>query len=350
MQRQTKIEQYGLILALIALFGFVVGSLLEPVILGLLIAMTLEPAMGWMTKHFRLPKVVSSALLTTAFIAIVIAPLVYVGWSISGDLRALAQKLASSETVQGLQHGNSQDLFSSVDKLLGKISVYVPVPLSEIQAALKSGVATIATFMVEQLTHLAGRVPVFLLDFILFSLTLFFALIDGPQWASTLFRVLPFRNEDTHVFFGVVRSITKGTILGSLAVGVLQGTIIGVAYFALDVPRPMFFALVTLLCSFVPFLGAGPTGLGGAIYLFANDSTAAGVGMLVVLLVASTSDNIVRPLLLKGEASLHPLLGLLSVIGGIALFGAMGLFLGPIVAALMMATIAMLDNSGIDAS
>jgi predicted PurR-regulated permease PerM len=350
MQRQTKIEQYGLILALIALFGFVVGSLLEPVILGLLIAMTLEPAMTWLTKHSKLPKALSSLLLTVGFIALVIAPLVYVGWSISGDLRALAQRLASSETVQDFQHGNSQDLYSAVNRVLEKISAYVPVPVSEIQAALKTAVASIATFIVEQLTHFAGKVPVFLLDFLLFSLTVFFALMDGPRWASTLFRVLPFRNEDTHVFFGVVRSITKGTILGSLAVGLVQGAIIGAAYFALDVPRPLFFALVTLLCSFVPFLGAGPTGLGGAIYLFANDSPGAGIAMLVTLAIAATSDNIVRPLLLKGEASMHPLLGLLSVIGGIAFFGAMGLFLGPIVAALMMATIAMLDNSGIDAA
>src|SRR5205823_2573263 len=100
-----------------------------------------------------------------------------------------------------------------------------------------------------------------------------------------------------------------------------------------------FFGSITVIFTFIPLFGGLPTGLGGVIYLILQHRYGAAIGMGIAFALASISDNIAKQWVLKGHSELHPLIGLISVLGGLKLFGFSGLFFGPLIAALTIAVI-----------
>lgn len=100
--------------------------------------------------------------------------------------------------------------------------------------------------------------------------------------------------------------------------------------------------MLTIVFGMVPIVGSSPVWIGATIYLFAKGSTGFGIVMLVGGLIIATSDNIVRPIILRGHSQMHPLLGLVSVFGAVNLLGAPGIFLGPIIAAVFVSFLKIL--------
>jgi predicted PurR-regulated permease PerM len=101
----------------------------------------------------------------------------------------------------------------------------------------------------------------------------------------------------------------------------------------------MLAVVVTIISSFIPLMGSAPAGIAGTLYLLIKGKFVHAIIMAVFFLLASLSDNVVKPWVLKGKTELHPMLGLMSVLGGLTLFGAAGLFLGPIITALTITVI-----------
>jgi predicted PurR-regulated permease PerM len=92
-----------------------------------------------------------------------------------------------------------------------------------------------------------------------------------------------------------------------------------------------------MLMAFVPVVGTVPVSAGASLYLFFNGHIGWGIVMSVGAILATISDNIVRPWVLKGASQLHPMLALISAFGAIQLLGPTGIFLGPVIAAVFVA-------------
>jgi predicted PurR-regulated permease PerM len=118
-----------------------------------------------------------------------------------------------------------------------------------------------------------------------------------------------------------------------------------VAALSLSIPNSMMAATAVLVCSFFPVIGSAPVTLGYAVYEFAATGSGHGFAMLIVAALIMTADNLVRPLFLKGTANLHPLIAFVGAFGGLEIFGFPGVFLGPIIAGLFIATLQILSES-----
>jgi predicted PurR-regulated permease PerM len=181
-----------------------------------------------------------------------------------------------------------------------------------------------------------GTLAFFLQLFILLY-AFFFFLIDGPAILRKILYYTPLAAEEEEQLLERFVSVTRATLKGSLLIGVIQGAAAGVAFWVAGVPGPAFWGTVMVVLSVIPALGAALVWIPAVIYLFLVGQIGAAVGLLLwCAVVVSTVDNFLRPRLIGRDARMSDLLILLSTLGGIVLFGAVGFIVGPIVAALFV--------------
>jgi len=118
------------------------------------------------------------------------------------------------------------------------------------------------------------------------------------------------------------------------------------SYLILGVPAAFLAAGATFLFAWIPLVGCSPVWLGGAIYLYSQAAILQAILMVVVGLMAGLVDNFVRPLVLQGRSKMHPLVSLVAIFGGIEMFGILGIFLGPILAAVLIALLQLWPEVG----
>ena len=177
----------------------------------------------------------------------------------------------------------------------------------------------------------------FLLQFFVMLYAVFFFLIDGPAILRQILYYTPLDGDEEEQLLERFVSVTRATLKGSLLIGVIQGAAAGVAFWVAGVPGPAFWGTVMVVLSVIPALGAALVWIPAVIYLFLVGQVAAAVGLLIwCAVVVSTLDNFLRPRLVGRDARMSDLLILLSTLGGIVLFGAVGFIVGPIVAALFV--------------
>ncbi len=352
MDRNLKLEKY-LIIGLFAwaFFSLTLG-LIAPILLGFFLAMVFHPIHKLLRKTLAGRETISAGLLTVGLTIGVIVPLVYMGAVIGKDLMNFANSLKDLPTLvdgESLTPDNSSInldfLLRFKERIYSKIEKIVAIPRSELDTQLNWVASTLGTELAKFLGFIAKSAPKLGLEIVFFILALFYGLLDGSKLGLYLKQTLPFNENEYQAFKQTSQQVTRGVILGSLLSGLTQGLLIGLGFWIFDIPRPFFFGLMTLIFSFIPFVGSAPAGIGGTIYLYANEHSGAALGMLIFFLVATFSDNVIKPLALKGKSELHALVALISVLGGLGLFGFSGLFLGPLSAALAIEGFRILGKS-----
>ena len=145
---------------------------------------------------------------------------------------------------------------------------------------------------------------------------------------------------DADVRVQVVQSFHEtaiSVIWATVAAAAAQSAVMLLSYLTLGVPAAFLAAGATFLFAWLPLVGSTPAWLAGAIYLYLQDAMLKAILMVVFGLMAGLIENFVRPLILKGRSKMHPLVSLVAIFGGIGMFGIMGIFLGPILAAVLIA-------------
>ncbi len=206
--------------------------------------------------------------------------------------------------------------------------------------------------IVEQLGEAAGRTGPFLmgalaaatrgtLSFFLQAFVLlyalFFFLVDGPALLRRILHYIPLDPRQKDELLERFVSVTRATLKGSLLIGLLQGGAAGFGFWMAGVPGSAVWGTVMTVLSILPAVGAAIVWIPAVIYLFAMGQVASAIGLLVwCAVVVSSIDNLLRPRLIGRDARMSDLLILISTLGGILLFGAVGFIVGPIVAALFV--------------
>lgn len=189
--------------------------------------------------------------------------------------------------------------------------------------------------------RLAKGIPDFLIQLTLALIAFYFLLVDGEKakdWALSLGAL---DRDVQEQLFGSVRESTLSAVMAGLAAAVSQSTLITAAFLLLDVPGAFLAGGLTFVFSWIPLVGTGPAILAAAGYLFAQGSEGKLVVMLGLGFLASVVDSVVRPIVLKGRAGMHPLVGFVAIVSGIRMFGILGVFIGPILAAMMLSLFRM---------
>lgn len=169
-------------------------------------------------------------------------------------------------------------------------------------------------------------------------ITVFFLYRDGERVLQQVHRVLHrFLGERVNDYLAAVGSMTKAVVWGLVATALAQGFVAGLGYWWAGVAAPVLLGAITALIAMIPFGTPFAWGTIG-VWLLVSGNTAEGIGLLLWgALVVSWVDNLVRPLVISNATRIPFLLVMFGVLGGLAAFGLVGLFLGPVVLAVLMA-------------
>jgi len=190
------------------------------------------------------------------------------------------------------------------------------------------------------LQNVLGRVTHAALDLGLFLLMLFFLLRDGGRLRAELQPISPFTEEQERQIFDHLERTIQGALQAVVVVPVVQGILAGIGFMMFGVPSPFVWGTAVILAATVPLVGSPLGWLPAVAYLVVKGHTGPAVGLLIYsTVVVSGSDNVIKPMVLRGSARIHPLLGFLSILGGVLAFGVFGFLIGPVVLSLVLSAI-----------
>lgn len=176
-----------------------------------------------------------------------------------------------------------------------------------------------------------------LLSLIIILYTMFFFLMDGDRLLYYLLYYLPLNDEDEKKLLTRFTSVTRATLKGTAVIGILQGSLAGLALHFAGIPSALFWAVAMMFLSVVPGIGTALVWGPAVIYLIVSGEYLVATLLAVYcVVVVGSIDNVLRPKLVGNDTRLHELMIFFSTLGGIMSFGFMGFVIGPIIAALFV--------------
>jgi predicted PurR-regulated permease PerM len=313
---------------------------LGPLAWAIFLAFLLQPLHVRLRRRLRNRPQASALILTLLMLILFVGPLTGLSAAFAaqvGDLLRFVQT-----TLAGQGQSNMLD-FSNVpwvrDLLVHAESLF-GIDAEQVKTWVQQGANT----TLQWLASFGGKV--FLgaigtaLGFVLTMFMLFFFIRDGQEMFDTARELIPMSNEYKARLFSHLAAVTRAMVLGTGLTALIQGTLVGIAFVIVGLPSPLVFGVIAVLASLLPFGGTALVWVPAAIVLAAQGHWGQTIFMVIwgVVLV-SLVDNVVRPMLVSGRANVGTLTVFIGVLGGLAAFGAIGLFLGPVVLALVIALI-----------
>ncbi len=321
-----------IIVGLFYLFYKVLSPFLSTIAWAMVLSITFYPLYNVFLKLIKRPW--AASLITLIIILmLIIGPFTYIVGSLVNEITNIYITIEDKgfETITKIQE---HPRFASVFE---KISSYKILEDFDLQEGTVTTLKAIGKYIAQHISDLFKNAVILIVSFIIMCLTIFYFLKDGAILTSYIKKLLPFTDKQKKRLEQRVKEMVIAAIYGGLAVGVAQGTLGGFAFFMFGISSPVFWGTTMAFFSLVPVFGTflvwGPAGL----ILILSGSYAKGIGLLLFgMLVISTVDNIIKPLIIGGRTKLHILLVFFSVLGGIKFFGFLGFILGPLIAALCL--------------
>jgi predicted PurR-regulated permease PerM len=236
-------------------------------------------------------------------------------------------------TQEQIQRGTDLEAFLAKIPGYDRLEPY----RAEILTKLGEIVQNVGAFLISRLSALTRGTVAFFFHVSLMLYAMFFFLKDGRAILDRILYYIPLPTEDEDRMVGRFVSVARATLRGTLVIGVVQGGLAGLAFALVGIPSAVFWGTLMAVLSMIPAVGTALVWLPATIYLLATGSVGRGLFLLAFCgLVVGMADNLLRPRLVGQDTKMHDLLILFSTLGGLLLFGALGLVLGPIVAALFV--------------
>lgn len=202
--------------------------------------------------------------------------------------------------------------------------------------------AQLADWVKQSLGYLGkflGGVGHYIMKLAVVTVTLFFCFRDGENAVEQLHKgLVQFLGKHQDIYLHAISNTTSAVVYGLVLTALSQGLLAGLGFYFFDVKAPALFGAVTALLALVPMVGAALVWLPIGLTLIMIDRVTDGIGVLLWgSLVVSTVDNVIRPLIISGAGRVPFLVVMFGVLGGLSAFGAVGLFLGPVILAVLLA-------------
>ncbi len=326
---------------LFLLTGWMLYRTLRPVFLwvgvGAFCAVLSQGPFGRLLRLFRGRRRTAAAACTFGVVVIVIAPLFFAGWAVLDEALDVASRLseqaeAAPRRDDGLPRGVPEIARRPIAWLRERI------PISNEQ--LRAGVAAVARRAVAAGSGVVSRAASIGIGLFLWVLSLYYFYVDGARWLDAAVELVPLPRRHSIALMREFRSVSYAVFFGNIVTALAQGVLGGVAFFLVGLSGAVLWGTLIALAGVLPLVGAVLVWGPAAIYLAVSGRPFAALFMLAWgAIVVGSVDNLLRPILTKGQLQMHPLLVFLTLFGGIAAFGFAGILLGPLFAALFLAAL-----------
>jgi predicted PurR-regulated permease PerM len=326
-----------LLAAVTAAFFWILMPFFGAVLWAIALAILFNPLYKRLLK--KMPKRRNLAALATLAIClvIVIIPLAIVTVSLVQEASLVTQRIRTGEINFGRY----------LQQIIGVLPLWLVnlldrFGLGNMEAMLSrigQGAAQTGQLIATQALNIGQNTFDFLVSFALMLYMLYFFVRDGAALSKTVREALPMARPHTHLLLNKFTNVIRATIKGNVAVAAVQGALGGLAFWVLGVQGALLWAVMMAFLSLLPAVGAALVWLPVAIYFLATGHVWEGVSLIVFgVVVIGLVDNVLRPILVGKDTQMPDYIVLMSTVGGMALFGVNGFVIGPVVAALFMAT------------
>lgn len=303
-----------------------IAPFLEAVIVAAVLSGLLYPLFTRLAARLPNRPIAAIATVVLVFFAVVL-PILFVVFAFIREAGRLTSEIAP--WIQGQLSGEGQQWHVPTWVPFAK---YLEPYRDELLGRLGNVVSQAAAYLVDAASTLTQGTLLFVLNLFIMLYTMFFLFLAGPH-LSRILEYTPLTPEDLEIIAEKGIAIARATIKGTIVVGLLQGLLAGAAFAVAGIQGPVFWGVVMAFASVIPGVGAAIVWIPAVAYLFIAGQIIAAVALLAwCMLVVSSVDNVVRPWLVGTDARMPDVLILLSTLGGIAMFGAAGIVIGPIVA------------------
>lgn len=207
-------------------------------------------------------------------------------------------------------------------------------------------VDTVSTFLFETLSTMTRGTIRFFFHFFILLYAMYFFFKDGNRMLRTALTYLPLSAEDEVRLVGSFVSVARATLKGTVLVGLIQGTLGGLAFWIAGIDSALFWGALMAVAAMIPALGPPLIWVPAVIVLVFQGAVVKAIGLaLFCAVVVGATDNVLRPRLVGRDTQMHDLLILLSTLGGIILVGPSGIVIGPILAALAISVWAIFGSA-----
>ncbi|MGQ0547428.1 MAG: AI-2E family transporter [Betaproteobacteria bacterium] len=334
---------YARTFALLALLGLayllyqILLPFFAPIGWAAFIAFLLNPTQGWLTRKLGDRPSSSSALLTLATFLMLIGPLAALG---AAFVAQVAELLRYAQDFAAQHKPADMSEIASVP-VIGPAIVWVQettgYSLAQLQAYALQAARTVLTWLagLGKMAFVGALGTV--IGFVLMMFILFFAIRDGGAMFRDLRALVPMAEGERGRLFAHLGSVLRAMVYGTGVTAIVQGILVGIAFAVVGLPSPIVFGVLAALFALVPMAGTPVVWVPAAILLAVQGRYGAALFMALWGGFVTTIDNFLRPMLVSGRAQVGTLTVFIGVLGGVAAFGPIGIFLGPLVLALVIA-------------
>jgi predicted PurR-regulated permease PerM len=291
------------------------------------------PAHKYILRKTKRPAL-AAALSSILVIVAVLLPLALISAAVIAEVAGAQQTIQAN--IATLRDPNSP----LAGRLIGWINHYVDVSTIGSEQLIQDSVRVITGSLAGRTLGLVGGVigTVFQIFFVIF--TMYYLFRDSETILNAIRDFLPMERARSEAIFDRIREIISASVYGVVTIAAIQGTLGGLAFWVLGVPSPVLWGVLMTFVCMIPMVGSWLVWVPAAIYLAATGHWAKAIGLAVWgALAVSTIDNFLRPKLVGRQTKLHELLVFFSVLGGLKVFGMLGIILGPVVLAVTLALI-----------
>ncbi len=282
----------------------------------------------------------ASLLMTLVIILLVLPPLVLLFMNVSGQAIELYQN-ASDYVRSGGVEKLVEDLrtFGPIRNIQEKIVAWEPLKES-VTSWLLGTAKALGNYAASQAGNITKNILVVILNLSLMAFLIFIFLKDGRKIYNFVYQVAPLEEKNKNQLAARINETLSAVLRGQLLTAFIQSILAAFIFGVLGIPLPLFFAFLTFLLSLVPVLGAMSVWGPWVIYLFVTHETSKAIILLLFGgLVISLMDNVLKPALIGEKTKLPYFLLFFGILGGIKLYGLLGIFLAPVVLSLFFALI-----------
>jgi predicted PurR-regulated permease PerM len=330
---------------LLYLLARILRPFFGPILWALLLAFLLFPLNRWLSGKLRGRRGPAALLLTFAVTLGIVIPatlLMLVFVRQAAELLARVSELAGRYQIE-----KPQDLLRipTLGRLVQWIDAKTPFSAAELQQWLVNAARSVLELAVSGgRSVLLGAVGA-VVGLLLMLFILYFFFRDGDEMALRMLRLVPLEDSRKGRLAAHLSAVMKAVVFGALATALVQGGLVGIAFWIAGLPSPVVFGFLTSLAALLPVAGTALVWAPATIALYAQGRPGWALFMLLwgAVLVGS-ADNFLRPRLISGRAQISTLPVFFGVMGGLAAFGPIGLFVGPLVIALALALIGFVEE------
>lgn len=279
-----------------------------------------------------------SALLTLVICLLVaVLPVIVITGMLVQEGGSIYERLESGELDIGMSVARMKDMLPpSLQRLLDSVGMG---NFDDLRERIASAALAASQFLATKAFDIGQGTFHFVVGFFVMLYLLFFFLRDGPELTRKLRMAIPLGATEKRRLQIKFTRVVRATVKGNIVVAIIQGAVGGLIFLLLGIPSPLLWGVLMAFLSLLPAVGSSIVWAPIAAYLLLSGNIWRGLALVLCgIFVIGLVDNVLRPLLIGKDTKMPDYLVLISTLGGLTVFGLNGFVIGPLIAALFIAT------------